>query len=165
MFYHSRYKKREQWQQSAAAVLFVASIGFVMSSISSHAQDLIKSRSIALMPEIVRLDSEVSKAISIKSLDKLYHLNDHIIDKTRDAEKHIESGGSGTACDLALSDLRIITAYAINKLDKTRPYEAWMKEESYDLLSSYQKMVGNCSLDGALKAPKVQMSKELLRGL
>ena len=122
-------------------------------------------RSSALLQQSLAFDERAKIAFQDRSLTELKALYADLKAAVAVIEAHQKSGGDACGCDVALSNLLIITGFAVNKLDGEGRYEPWMLDESLIMLDMYQGFLINCAADAQAAPAAVQLTAQHLKAL
>lgn len=126
---------------------FAAAVLLLIHSPAAFAENPLKARSLALLPITRQIDGEAVAALQQRSLPALRALYTRLQAHSGEVETLLAAEGQASACDLALSNLELIVAFAVNKLDGEGRYEDWMEGESIRLLADYRELVPTCAAD------------------
>ncbi len=127
--------------------------------------ETIPQRSARLLPLTVAFDHRAADAFGAKALPALTKLYDELGTQASAIEAARKSGQDACGCDVALTNLRIIVGFAVNKLDGAGRYQAWMRADSVRLLGEYARFVADCAADAGASASPVRLQAKLVKGL
>ena len=127
--------------------------------------ETIPQRSARLLPLTVAFDHRAADAFGAKSLPALTKLYAELGAQASAIEAARKSGQDACGCDVALTNLRIIVGFAVNKLDGAGRYQAWMRADSVRLQAEYASFVADCAADAGASASPVRLQVKLVKGL
>lgn len=148
----------------AAAVLTFSIAASWTAARAETTNDVSERSKLALAPTL-EFERRAAAAFKAKSLAALQGLYSELKDQATATEALLDKGTNASGCDVALTNLLILTGFAINKLDGEGRYEPWMADESLRLLENYQNSATDCATDAKTPPARPQLTVQHVKAL
>lgn len=136
------------WRRRAIAAAVVSGSGPATHRVDGGPQmDAVVVRSRVMLEPLRMLDRAVTEALETRSLEQLSEAYAQLTARVEATQAELDAGEDACGGDIALTNLLIITGFALNKLDGEGRYQDWMQGQSLSLLASYHSLAAACATD------------------